>query len=208
MKKSISKKYIAAFLCALALLLCSCSGANKFEMKDGSYVDKTSGISYIDALACYEPIKIGDTLYGRLGDVELYEIEGAEPKSWLCEKTGTVFYAEGVKLPTLDEMNISYAELYTDAESVERITDSTLISALVAIYTEGESVERPIAASASDYEINWSLKLADEELGLYYAVSYWRIDGQTYIFNRFENKCVLAENVLEVYEARYASEQN
>lgn len=208
MKIGMGKKCAVAFLCALALLLCSCSGANKFEMKDGGYLDKTSGISYVDAPACYEPIKISDTLYGRLGEVELYEIEGAEPKSWLCEKTGTVFYAEDVKLPTLDEMNISYVELYTDAESVERITDGTLTSALVALYTEGESVERPLAASASDYEINWSLKLADEELGLYYAVSYWRVDGQTYIFNRFENKCVLAENVLEDYEARYASEQS
>lgn len=215
-------RYITAVVAVLltgALLLCGCSKGNKFEMSDGKYVDKNSGITYNAAPACYEPIAVGEELYGTLKKAELYKIEGADPEKWLCEVNGTVFYADDVTLPTLGKMNISYAEVVLEDTVLVTITDSEVIASIVAAYEEGNAVSRPYVASAEDYEINWRIRMADETLGIYYILSYVEINedhivegdsgeeinlGRKFIFNRFEdNRCVVAGDVMDKYSAEF-----
>lgn len=205
-----AKKYIAtacAVLLTAATLLCSCARANKFQMSDdGKYVDKKSGVSYIDAPYCYEPITAGEKAYGKLGEANFYEIVGADPTKWLTS-SGVVFYADGEELPTLGEMDISYASVELDGSLTFSISDGAVLRSLVGIYENSEAVDRPSPAlPTSDYVINWRIKLADESLGIYYVLSYFEMsDGRKLLFNRFEGRCVDAGNVLERYVSEYSS---
>ena len=215
------KKYIlatVAAVCALCVILVGCSKGNEFELNgEGKYVDKSNGVSYIDAPACYEPIAMGEEIYGHVGEAKLYQIQGADPHKWLCESYGTVFYADDVKLPTLGEMNISYCNVVLEDTVLVKISEATAIAAIVEAYENGESVTRP-AVSSDSYDINWRLKMADESVGLYYILSYIEIDedyvvenengeqinyGRKFIFNRFENRCVAAGDVMDAYAAEY-----
>lgn len=212
--------YIATVVILVAaMLFCGCSKGNKFEMSGGQYVDKDSGIIYNAAPACYEPIAVGEELYGTLKKAELYKIEGADPEKWLCEVNGTVFYSNDITLPTLGQLNISYAEVVLEDTVLVKITDSAVISGIVNAYENGSDVGRPYVASAEDYEINWRIRMADETLGIYYILSYVEINedhiiegdngedvnlGRKFIFNRFEdNRCVVAGDVMDKYSAEF-----
>ena len=216
-----SKKYIISAVAVLvmgAMLFCGCSKGNDFEMSKGKYVDKNSGVAYSAAPACYEPIAIGDEVFGTLEKTEFYQISGAATDKWLCEPNGTIFYADGVSLPTLGEMNVSYADVVLEDTVLVKITDSSVISAIADAYESGEAVMRPMVASDA-YEINWRIKMADESLGIYYILSYIEISedyviegengkeinlGRKFIFNRFDdNRCVAAGDVMDKYAAEF-----
>jgi hypothetical protein len=219
MKKS---RYIIVALAVLlisAMLFAACSKGNKFEMSGGKYVDKTSGITYYAAPACYEPIEISDELYGTLEKVELYRMGDADPEKWLCEKNGSVFYSSETELPALGGLDISYAEIVLEDTVLVKITDTSVIDAVVKAYADGEDVGRPYVATAEDYEINWRIRFADETRGIYYILSYVEIGesyvvedengaetdlGKKFIFNRFEdNRCVVAGDALDKYVAEF-----
>ena len=209
----------AAILLTGAVIFSACSKGNKFEMSGGKYVDKTSGITYYAAPACYEPISISDELYGTLEKVELYKMGEADPEKWLCEANGSVFYSSDMELPTLGGLDISYAEIVLEDTVLVKITDMSVINAIVTVYEDSEDVGRPYVATAEDYKINWRIRMADETRGIYYILSYVEIGdsyiveneqgkqtdlGKKFIFNRFENnRCVVAGDVLEKYVAEY-----
>ena len=209
----------AAILLTVAVIFGACSKGNKFEMSGGKYVDKTSGITYYAAPACYEPISISDELYGTLEKVELYKMGEADPEKWLCEANGSVFYSSDMELPTLGGLDISYAEIVLEDTVLVKITDMSVINAIVTVYEDSEDVGRPYVATAEDYKINWRIRMADETRGIYYILSYVEIGdsyiveneqgkqtdlGKKFIFNRFENnRCVVAGDVLEKYVAEY-----
>ncbi len=206
------KRIIAALLCAVLVMgvLVSCSKGNKFVSDGGKYVDKKTNVSYIDAPACYEPIAMSEKLYGTLDEVKLYEIIGADPQKWLAETTGTVFYADGVTLPTLSQMTISRADILVDGTtSIPVETEHT--SALAAAYRDGESV---LYTSPSKDIIKRSVvvRFADESLGLYYRLTYieltedYVIDninyGKRFLLNRFEDyRFVPVGDFLDAYFA-------
>lgn len=219
MRKFIFKKITPlAVVCAVMLASAGCSSENKFGVNaEGQYVDKKTDIAYIDAPACYEPIEIGDELYGKIGSAEIYEIVGAAPEKWLCESTGTVFYASDAVLPTLDEMELSYAAVTVDATELFKITDGDMISALVSSYCEGEAIRKPNYTDTM-LNINWRLKFADTSVGIYYVLNYIELNedyivtgdggeqinyGRKFIFNRFEDKCVAVGDVLSEYVDEY-----
>lgn len=204
---------------AVALLFTACSKGNRFEMSGGKYVDKTSGITYYAAPACYEPIEISDELYGTLEKVELYRMGAADPEKWLCEANGSVFYSSDMELPSLGGLDISYAEIVLEDTVLVKITDMSVINAVVTAYEDSEDVGRPYVATAEDYEINWRIRIADETRGIYYILSYVEIGesyvvedengverdlGKKFIFNRFENnRCVVAGDILDEYVSEF-----
>ena len=81
----IMKKYLAVITVALAalLLLSSCGRGNKFVADGVTFVDKKTNITYNFAPFCYEPIIMGEEVYGSDGDLYFYEIMGQDPKQWL-----------------------------------------------------------------------------------------------------------------------------
>ena len=207
---------VALLLCVCALL-CSCGKGNKFVMKDGMYVDKKTNVAYHDAPSCYEPLAISDEKYGMCGEVELFKIVGADPTKWLCEATGTVFYADGVTLPALNEMNTSYATLFYETETLAKITDASLIAAIAKAYVEGETLDKP-SWSTSIYDVNWRIKFADETIGICYILAYFELNedyigidetgteinyGRRFLYNRFEDKMVVVDDMLAPYVEAY-----
>ena len=200
-----------AAVCVLCIALSGCAKGNKFtEGNDGRYIDNKTKIAYLSAPACYEPIKMGDAVYGELGITELYAIDGANPEQWLCETSGSVLYAESVKLPTLKEMNISYANIVDNDNSVIAVRDESVIREIVRVYTEGERIRRPMVLESA-YAANVRIKFADETIGIYYILAYVELkedhtvlnddgtetnDGKKFIFNRFDGTCVAAGEVL------------
>ncbi len=213
MMKYILKTTLALLVVSCALsLLASCTKGNKFDMNDdGNFVDKKTNIVYTAAPACYEPIAMGEEVYGTLkgenADVLMYEIVGAASDKMLCESTGTVFYAEGFTLPTLNKMNISACEIEIGIDSFRDVFSEDT-ETLIRTYTEGESFERPMA-SASLIVQSVRVRFEDSDLGLYYYLSYMELSedyvfdgvnyGKYFLFNRFENRCVSADGLLDGY---------
>ncbi len=217
-----AKRYLifaVALITAVIFCLSSCGKGNKFSMDgDGKYVDKKTNISYIDAPFCYEPIYVSDKVYGTLDKVPLYEIEGADPEKWLCEQSGTVFYADSVRLPTLEEMNVSYALVMLEEVTLANISDRGEIEGLVDAYTNGISLQKPYWSDGS-YRINWRIRFADETIGVYYIIAYLEVDedyivtlddgtevnyGRKFFYNRFdEGRLVPAGDLLDGYVEEY-----
>lgn len=211
MKKVKKLTALLAVMFAVALAFTACSNENKFKVNDdGQYVDKKTDIAYIDAPACYEPIAMGEELYGKMESAQIYEIVGADPEKWLCESMGTVFYAADVKLPTLDGMDISYVSVNKNDVEVVKLSDEDTVSAIVSTYANGEAIRKP-SYTESMLDISWHLKFADESIGIYYVLNYIELTedyivtddsgvqinyGRKFIFNRFENKCVAAGDAL------------
>ena len=220
MRKSSIKKFtaVSALIFAVTLMLTACSNTNKFRLNDdGQYVDKKNNIAYIDAPACYEPIAMGEELYGEIGSAQIYEIVGADPERWLCESTGSVFYASDVTLPALDEMDISYVGVTMEDVELVRLTDDAVVSALICAYSDGAEIRKPTYTD-SMLDVSWRLKFADEGLGIYYVLNYIELTedytvtnddgtqtnyGRKFIFNRFEDKCVVAGDALAAYVDEY-----
>lgn len=205
MKSVNVKKILTCAICALlcVAMLAACSSKNKFEMSDGKYVDKKTGITYTDAPGSFTPIEVSDKLYGKLGEAELYEISGADPEKWLCEKVaGTVFYAENEELPTLAELDVTRAEILLEDVTLTQLSADTLAE-VVRVFSEGERIIRPLVSS-EQIEVNWRIRFTAESIGLYYTLAFMQLkDGTQIIFDRFTGECVVADGVLDAYVAEY-----
>ncbi len=201
------KKYIFSALCVVLCVLTVGCSSDSFEISDGRFVNKKTDIAYTDAPACYEPIEMSTKKYGEIDSVILYEIVGADPEKWLCESTGTVFYAEGVQLPALSEMNISKSELLLDTSNGKELSADTS-GAVIDAYTEGENISRPMPLS-EEIVHTVSLRFSDSSLGICYLLSYMELSedytvgesnyGRYFVFNRFENRCVAVSDLLGSY---------
>lgn len=226
-----SKRYISALALVLCIcaLACACTKKYDFSMDGGAYVDHRLNISYTAAPSCYEPIKMDTEIYGEMDKVKFFRIIGADPEKWLCEELGNVFYADGVKLPTLGEMTLTYVDLFDseqldadlldDEEPLERVTDADVIGTIVDAYCNGENVSRPVWTQSS-FDVNWRIKLADESIGIYYVLTYvelkenyveiandgTQIDhGKKFLYNRFESRLVPVDGILDEYVERYGT---
>ena len=202
MKRSIS---LILVIVALATLITSCSKGNKFVADGLGYVDKETEVSYSFAPFCYEPIELGEKIYGSDGELEFYEIVGQDPKLWLGEKDGGVFYAEGVTLPTIDKMNISELQFCTTGEQIfvrERINSELFISDVISEYLSAQ----PLYYLNSEAELTYKLRFVDQTLGIYYCLEFLRYDGEytletssgeinygkDFIYNRSEDRFIKA----------------
>ena len=204
-KKAPSTRALAAvaLICLASLLLCSCSKSNKFISSGADFVDKKTDVSYVYAPACYEPIEKGE-LYGKTKTVTFYEIKGQDPLSLLCEENGTVFYAEGSSLPSLDKMNISYMEICTETSSIsvkKTVESMSDVSDIIEGYVMGESLYYGAVVPTKTYKI----RFADTSLGLYYSFVFVRYAdeisgrGHDFIYNRYEGKFTPAPAKLVEY---------
>ena len=201
MKNNSNKKFhllaIVALLCALSLLLGSCS--KKFVSDGPDYKDRKTKVTYEYAPFCYEAIEVSEEEYAKSGYDIFYEIVGQDPLEWLCESSGTVFYSKKLTLPTLKEMNISYIEICSEASSITvkaTINNADDIAAIISSY----SSETPLSYSADVASTSYKIRFADTSLGLYYSVSFFAYsDGGAYLYNRSEDRFVKAPAELISY---------
>ena len=220
-KEMIKRKYIItaiAVLCAVCAVLTSCSKGNKFEAIGEKYVDKKTNVAYMYAPGCYTPTGIDkDTVYGSIGDIKLYKIVGSDPTRWLCDASGTVFYADTETLPTLDKMNVAEVTLTMEGAELDSFTSSEDIDLLRDAYLDGESIRKPYL-SENSYKINWRVNFVDRSRGICYTVSYFVLNeeyvsqtedgaeinyGDRFFYNRYEERFTPAGDVLDKYVDEY-----
>lgn len=193
--KKIMRALSLAVICG-ALLLSGCSGAAKVVYQDGMFVDKTHHVNYLDASISYEPVSLGEE-YAQCGSGKLYMITGTDPKEWLTDTYG-VYYAEGVKLPTLPKMqpdNVQICIVSSISVGIGEITDADTIAALVDALENGERVSVPVG------ETSYQLKFRSAAVPyLQYCVTYVKCsDGSRYLYDRGEKYAVEIGRLIEKY---------
>ena len=137
--KTVKTIMVVLLLC---VLLVSCADA-RFASSGNVLVDNKTNIEYNVAPGCYEPVSLGkevakvdkgsyEKIYYQIGELSINE--------WLTDNSYNVFYADGVKLPTFEEMmfnRILVCEEYDQLVCINDITDSSLVSALIDGYNNG-----------------------------------------------------------------------
>ena len=175
-----------------------------YDKEDNVYADGRTGIRYIDAPGCYEPVAIGKeyarmTYTGKTA-VVFHEVGAMDPAKWLCEEGKTVFYAEGEKLPTLTEMAPEKVHLCIEEAStmiLSTVTDAEDIAALIDIWLNGEE----IPYTGLEPNINLRVKFESQSYpGLYYSLIYLEYgDGTKVLYDRYASRCVNVGDVLVEY---------
>lgn len=172
------KKTLAIFLLIVILIasLSFVSCGKTLKYKDGYYYCSQNGITYQMVSFEYVPVTIGAeyaTLTDGLIDNKLYEIKGVSPEKWLTTADGNLFCAQGEKIPTLDEMEISSILVCYEQEAVislATIKDANEVGAILDIFKNGDSVEYPIGNETSEF---LKLRMASEKYPwLYYNLTY------------------------------------
>lgn len=160
----------------VASLLCGCSKGPTIVDSSQGCVDKDSGITYVHAPMCYEPVALGEQ-YGSLkvGDkitYALHEIDGMDRARWLSTEVGDVLYAEGTHLPTLTEMKPVRLRICMDGATVVEVLcmdDAKTVQAVAARYEEGDAVTKPSQSAPVQYTVRF---VSEEYPGLYYTLTY------------------------------------
>lgn len=206
MKKAIRILTAALAGVVLTVSLGACSRLHKvaFDKEAGGYVDSRTGIVYLDAPGCYEPVAIGEE-YARLtydgqGGVVFHEVGGLDPAKWLCEQGKTVFYAKGETLPTLREMAPEKVHLCIEEVNtmvLTTVTDAADIAALVDAWENGNEV----TYSGAEPTVNLRVKFESSAYpSLYYSLIYLEYgDGQKVLYDRYDARCVEVGDVLLEY---------
>ncbi len=168
--KKIGICAVAALLCICSVLLSSCAKGYRFGADEqGRTVNKKTGTAYNVAPACYQPIAVTEELYGSGDENTYYALAGVDPAQWLYGELGVLLYADGVTLPTLEQMNIGEIEMKeNDITLSDRIMDASVIGEIISQYTSGENLTYLGGQAA----VNIVLRLLDRERGICYEINY------------------------------------
>ena len=163
----------SVLLCSLAITFTACSKGEDMVSDGPAFKDTRTKVTYTYAPFSYEPIEIGEEVYGESEYLTFYEIVGLDPLEYICEESGTVFYDEDITLPTPDKMSFEYLEICTEDETLtvnKTITDGDAIKFIINDHLNAEKLTySPVEASAV-----YKLRFADTSMGLYYSVELIR----------------------------------
>ena len=196
-------RFCSALLASVLLLAACGSGSVRLTYEDGRLINKARRLSYAPAPLNYEPAAIGEeyAVYGKT-ETPLYEIIGLEPKQWLTEantgSTTTVFYGDGVTLPTLREMDpdevfVCINGAITFAQSTVR--DKAVIDAMIDLFEKGEQRDWPLTDSVRIYELkfhssaNWPY--------IYYNLTFGEFPEGKFLYDRQTKRCVEIGDLLD-----------
>lgn len=197
---------IIAVLALAVMLLTSCNvGLVKIERDTSTpyYTNAATGVNYTYAPSCYEAVSVGRK-YAKWRNpsttVIFNEMEGADPELWMTEEGKTVFYAEQVTLPELDEMEISQVLVCvegTSTVSLAAITNELHIADLIYTWQNGDEVEY----SGLEPERNYRVKFVSEKYPwMFFNLIYVEYsDGSSYLYCRDLGKCVAAGDIVKGY---------
>lgn len=187
MKKiGILSALLAAMLLGTAALT-GCGPSQQLTSTDGGFVSQTGG-KYQAAPMRYMPVALEDE-WGALDHkkpygMRLYTLPDMDADAWLAAEDGTVFYADGVTLPTLAEMAPTAVYVYTNDEAAvmkAEITDADVVAGLVAACAEDKGGSFSSAATLSS---EYSVRFASEQYpGLYYCLRYVEYEDAYYLYD-------------------------
>ena len=195
-----------AVLMLSVLLLSSCNmGLVKIEHDKTTpyYTNAATGVNSSYAPSCYEAVEVGRK-YAKWRNpsttVMFYEINGADPELWMTEEGKTIFYAEQVILPELDEMEISEALVCvegTNTVALVSITNKLHLDEIIDAWQNAEAVEY----SGLTPERNYRVKFISEKYPwMFFNLIYVEYsDGSSYLYCRDLGKCVPAGDIIKGY---------
>lgn len=191
---SMKKRFLVLF-CALALLLSMASCASPALNKSGEdYVHEKTGVSYRFASANYAAQPIGDAIAHLSrpvsGDeVALYAVEGREDERFFVTDTGRVLFDASTTLPTLDALPVSAAKLYSFEMNMAMaaiVTDADALEDIRYLCTEGVAFNaNQIEPSVTKTAYEMRIFAAEEFLGVYYCLQYWRCQSDVLIYEEY-----------------------
>lgn len=194
------------FLTALfvGFSLAGCDNLVPLQYQDGRFVNRAGTLAYLPANGTYEPTEQGDAYaYYKKGDITLYTIGRNDPALWLTEQYAggatTVFYAESIALPALDELDAEKIIVcISDVKTVGicEITDKALIDQTVALFTEGEACEWPLVGSVLLYDLKF---YSSDWPQIYMNLIYGEFEEGTFLYERATKRCVEIGGLLDSY---------
>jgi len=182
MKKSLV--CLATLMLAVLLACTSCSSVTVMESKDGAYVNPDTGIVYHPAPANYESVAVNKAeVIASLGSADmeetyLYAIDGVTTKQFLTTSYNDVFYADGIVLPTLRQMNANRV-LFTQTKvltaSLVQISEVDVLEKLVSAYEgTGFDSELMIFEDGCIRKLDFRLKFESADYpSIYYTLDYY-----------------------------------
>ena len=185
---------LSLLLCCV-LLLASCSKLTTLKFEDEQYKDTKNNVTYLQAPLCYEAVKLVDGGVARVKrsvgeDLVLYAVDGADRKEMLANEQYELFYAEGVTLPKLWEMNVS--EVYicqtklisAQIASVNKAED---VAALIALYQSGAAFPKA-KVSMEQSTGHYYLKFVSKDYpAIYYCLEYLEFEEEVLVYERIKD---------------------
>lgn len=190
-------KFLKVAICALLVCVLLCSCANKRLTPSGDkLVDKKTGIEYNVAPACYEPVSLGKE-FARSDrqdyEVTYYQLGELSSEEWLCDGEYNVYYTDGVKLPSFDEMMINRVLVCREDQTlvgIKDITDESLVSAIIDGYKNGQATEYVGLKADVIYELKLRSPIYPY---MQYTLSYYE----------YKDGCVLTDKTDDIENYKY-----
>lgn len=213
------KKALSLLLAFALLFLVSC-GEKKQESIKAAYNEKSqlvadNGVTYNYANVGYQPTFQGAEagLIDSPLKEKLYAIGDIDTEKWLTtEYAGfatTVYYAEGIDLPTLSELSPTLCYICEEDETV--ISQYTLGGGDLTDVDEERDIINKIISMVGDESLeaemwprlsgeSYVLKFYSEDWpAIYYCLEFAREGENGYVYDYLSKKCINIGSILEGY---------
>ncbi len=213
--KNMKKISLLAILLAVVLLICSCGNCScakksKFRYENDMIVDEKTGIKYECAPFAYQPVSFGAkyATQEKSGIVtEYYQLGDMPTDKWLTNEDLCVFYAQGVELPSFEELNsnrILICEKGEQTVSLFDITDKEKVQSVIDEYLGARRIKGNPARSDVQYLLNFR---GDSYPFLQYSLEYLEYEGGLVIYDKTDDISSYKYQYSES-EAKISHEQN
>ena len=206
MKRTMTKigGTVLVLLLSLCLLFSSCASLAWVEPTGNGFVHSQSGIRYVYAPTGYaagslEASPVAKTRGELLGTVDLYPVRGLPVEKFLCSFEGVLLCAEGISLPTFEELRISSIGIYrvSDGVAIAATSKKETVDQVRSAFRQGAWFERNLISTSirgQSYELRFA---ADGEYaGLCYVLRYLMLQEDVLIYENIESA--------EEFESSYA----
>ena len=192
--KRILMRLVPLLLCAV-LLLTACNKPTALEMdvKNNSFTNTKTGVTYLRAPSCYEAIsvlkdrKVARVQYKGMDDLTLYEIEFSAPESMIATEEGELFYVQGMALPTVWDMQPERVYVGQVGGSLDfavaLIEEAEDIEALTQIYRDAVPFPEKEMLDDTLLRTRYDLRFYSRNYpSFYYCITYWQFSEDVLVY--------------------------
>lgn len=192
-------RVVALLLALVCFSACSKLPKMEYDAKNGSYTNKKTGIVYVHAEEYYEAAAVlSERTVARIadmGDLTLYEMEGVDPTQMIASADLDIFYAQGLKMPSLAEMNVNKIYMGQVAEGatldnvVAEIDATADIDKLVDLYQNGKAFSERDMLDDQLSCVRYNLRFASSQYpAFYYCLTYRRYAEDVLVYEVIDSR--------------------